>query len=219
MTLLLLIRHGVTDATGVRLGGWKPGIHLTEEGRMQADAVAERLRPVRVAAVYASPLERCVETAAPLAREQRRDVVVRDGLGEVRYGAWTDRPLRQLARTRLWRRVQSVPSGVRFPGGESLLEVQSRALLELETIAAEHRRAAVAVVSHADVIKLIVAHFAGAPVDLFQRLIIDPASICAIAVGDGIPRILRLNDRGTLRDLSPPPRSRPQKSRGRIVGG
>jgi probable phosphomutase (TIGR03848 family) len=219
VTLLLLIRHGVTDATGVRLGGWTPGIHLTEEGRVQAEVVAERLRRVRVAAVYASPLERCVETAAPLARDQGRDVVVRDGLGEVRYGAWTDRPLKQLARTRLWRRVQSVPSGVRFPGGESLLEVQSRALLELETISADHRSATVAVVSHADVIKLVVAHFAGAPIDLFQRLIIDPASICAVAVGDGIPRILRLNDRGTLRDLATPARIRRPKSRGRIVGG
>jgi probable phosphoglycerate mutase len=203
VTLLLLIRHGVTEATGVRLGGWKPGVHLTEDGRAQADGIAERLRPVRLAAVYSSPLERCVETAEPLAREQRREIVVRDDLGEVRYGAWTDRPLRQLARTRLWRRVQTVPSGVRFPGGESLLEVQSRALRELEGIAGRHPRSAVAVVSHADVIKLLVGHYAGAPLDLFQRLIVDPASICAVAVGDGIPRILRLNDRASLQDLAP----------------
>jgi probable phosphomutase (TIGR03848 family) len=219
VTLLLLIRHGLTDATGVRLGGWKPGVHLTEEGRAQADELAERLRPLRVAAVYASPLERCVETAGPLARAQAREIVVREDLGEVRYGAWTDRPLRQLARTRLWRAVQTVPSGVRFPGGESLVEVQSRALRELERVARDHPRDTVAAVSHADVIKLVVGHFAGAPLDLFQRLVVEPASVCAIVVGDGVPRILRVNDRGSLRDLAPPARGRGARSRARNVAG
>jgi probable phosphomutase (TIGR03848 family) len=213
VTLLLLIRHGLTDSTGVRLGGWTPGIHLSEPGRRQAQELAERLQAVPLAAIYSSPLERCQETAAPIAADRSTEVVVREHLGEVRYGSWTNRPLKQLARTKLWRRVQLVPSGVRFPGGESLLEVQARAVRELQDIAGRHRRAAVAVCSHADVIKLLVAFYAGAPMDLFQRLVIDPASISAVSVGEGIPRILRVNDRGSLDDLAP------RKPAKRNVGG
>ena len=114
--------------------------------------------------------------------------------------------------------MQTVPSSVRFPDGESLLEVQSRALRELGRICDDHPRATVAVVSHADVIKLVVGHYAGAPVDLFQRLVVDPASICAIAVGDGIPRILRVNDRGSLRDLAPSPARRPRSPARNVAG-
>lgn len=203
MTLLLLIRHGLTDATGVRLGGWTPGIHLSEAGSRQAEALPERLHAVSLAAIYSSPLERCLETAAPLAAARSTEVIVSEDLGEVRYGSWTNRPLKQLARTKLWRRVQLVPSGVRFPGGESLLEVQARSVRGLEDIAGRHRRAAVAVFSHADVIKLMVAFHAGMPMDLLQRLVIDPASVSAVSVGEGIPRILRVNDRGSLDDLAP----------------
>jgi probable phosphomutase (TIGR03848 family) len=213
VTLLLLIRHGVTEATGVRLLGWTPGISLSPSGREQADAIASRLEAIPIAGIYSSPLDRCRETAAPLAVARGRDVVVREELGEVRYGSWTNRPLRQLARTKLWRRVQAVPSGVRFPGGESLLEVQARAIRGLEQICGEHPRRAVAVFSHADVIKLLVAHYAGAPMDLFQRLAIDPASISAIGVGDGVPRILLVNDSGSLADLAP------AKGRRSNVGG
>jgi probable phosphoglycerate mutase len=213
VTLLLLIRHGLTDATGVRLGGWTPGVHLSEPGTRQAEALSERLHRVPLAAIYSSPLERCQETAAPLAAGRSMEVIAREDLGEVRYGSWTNRPLKQLARTKLWRRVQVVPSGVRFPGGESLLEVQARAVRELEDIAGHHRRATVAVLSHADVIKLLLAFLAGAPMDHFQRLVIDPASISAVSVGDGIPRILRVNDRGSLDDLAP------RKPAKRNVGG
>ncbi len=203
MTLLLLIRHGLTNATGVRLGGWTPGIHLSEPGSRQAEALPERLHAVPLAAIYSSPLERCLETAAPLAAARSTEITVREDLGEVRYGSWTNRPLKQLARTKLWRRVQLVPSGVRFPGGESLLEVQARAVRELEDIAGRHARTTVAVFSHADVIKLLVAFHAGIAMDLFQRLVIDPASISAVSVGEGIPRILLVNDRGSLDDLAP----------------
>jgi probable phosphoglycerate mutase len=213
VTLLVLIRHAVTDATGVRLAGWTPGLHLSEPGRQQAEELAERLRDIPLAAVYSSPLERCLETAAPLAAARSREVVAREDLGEVRYGSWTNRPLKQLARTKLWRRVQLVPSGVRFPGGESLLQAQARAVRELQEIADRHRRAAVVVCSHADVIKLLMAFFAGAPLDLFQRLVIDPASVSAVSIGEGIPRILRINDRGSFHDLAP------RKPAKRNVGG
>jgi probable phosphomutase (TIGR03848 family) len=203
VTLLLLIRHGLTDATGVRLSGWTPGIHLSQRGSEQAASLPDRLDRVPIGAIYSSPLERCTETAAPLAAARSRDVQLLDGLAEVRYGSWTNRPLKQLARTALWRRVQSVPSAVRFPGGESLLEVQARAVSELQRVCAAHRAGGVALFSHADVIKLLIAHYAGVPLDQFQRLVIDPASISAVSAGDGIPRVLHVNDHGSLAHLAP----------------
>ncbi len=171
MPLLLLIRHALTDATGRSLVGWTPGVHLSEPGRGPARALAERLAPVPFAAVYSSPLERCLETAEPLAAQRRIHVTPAEDLGEVRYGDWTGRSLAQLARTRLWKTVQSAPSNARFPGGESLLEVQDRAAREVGRIAATHPRGVVAAFSHGDVIRLVLAHFAGVHVDLFQRLV------------------------------------------------
>jgi len=207
--LLLLIRHALTDATGRSLVGWTPGVHLSEPGRGQARALAERLAPVPFAAVYSSPLERCLETAEPLAAQRRIHVTPAEDLGEVRYGDWTGRSLAQLARTRLWKTVQSAPSNARFPGGESLLEVQDRAAREVGRIAATHPRGVVAAFSHGDVIRLVLAHFAGVHVDLFQRLVISPASVTAVALGDGVPRIVRVNDTGAVADLVPPkPRRR-----------
>ena len=211
--LLLLVRHAVTDATGTRLVGWTPGVHLSELGREQAETISDRLEGIPLAAIYSSPLERCRETAAPLAAARSRRVALLEGLGEVRYGSWTNRSLRQLARTTLWARVQQVPSGVRFPGGESFVEAQARAVGELDAITERHRAGAVALFSHADIIKLLLAHLAGAPIDAFQRLVVHPASISAANVGDGAPRVLRMNDTGSLGDLVP------RRSRRRNVGG
>jgi len=210
MPLLLLIRHAVTAATGRSLTGWTPGVHLSEQGRGQARALAERLVPVPISAMYSSPLERCVETAEPVAAQKRLSVTRTDDLGEVRYGDWTGRTLAQLSRTRLWKTVQSAPSNARFPNGESLLEVQERAAAEIGRIAAMHPRGVVAAFSHGDVIRLLLAHFGGVHVDMFQRLVISPASVTAIALGDGIPRILKVNDTGAVADLIPP-KPRPRK--------
>lgn len=203
MPLLLLIRHALTDATGRSLTGWTPGVHLSEQGRGQAQALAQRLVPVPISAVYSSPLERCVETADPVAAQKRLSVTTADDLGEVRYGDWTGRTLAQLSRTRLWKTVQSSPSNARFPNGESLLEVQERAAKGIGLIAARHARGVVAAFSHGDVIRLLLAHYSGVHVDLFQRLVISPASVTAIALGDGVPRILRVNDTGAVADLIP----------------
>jgi len=210
MPLLLLIRHAVTAATGRSLTGWTPGVHLSDQGTGQARALAERLTPVPISAMYSSPLERCLETAEPVAAQKRLSVTRVDDLGEVRYGDWTGRSLAQLSRTRLWKTVQSSPSNARFPNGESLLEVQERAAREVGRIAAMHPRGVVAAFSHGDVIRLLLAHFSGVHVDLFQRLVISPASITAIALGDGVPRILRVNDTGAVGDLIPA-KPRPRK--------
>lgn len=202
MTVLLLIRHGATAASdaGV-LAGWTPGVHLTDAGREQAERLVERLEGVPLTALYSSPLERCRETAAPIAAARRLAVRVREDLGEVRYGEWTGRKIRQVMRTKLWRVIQGTPSRARFPGGESLLEVQVRVVAELERIAAAHPGRAVAVVSHADAIRLAVSHFTGAHTDLFQRVVVEPASVSAVAVGDGPPRILKVNETGDLTTL------------------
>ncbi len=211
MTVLLLIRHGLTDTTGKRLPGWAPGLHLSERGRDQAEALPERLAGVPIKGIYTSSLERCRETGAPLAKARGLTPVLRNDLRDSNPGDWTGRPLAQLARTKIWRTVQVAPSRFRFPGGESIPEVQVRAAAEAEQIAAAHPRDVVAVFSHADPIKLIVAHFLGLPLDLFQRVAIEPASVTAIALGHGpVPRLLRLNDTGSLADLAPrrPPRTK-----------
>jgi probable phosphomutase (TIGR03848 family) len=194
MTTLLLVRHGHTDAAGKRLTGRAPGVHLNELGRGQAERLVERLDGVRIDTIVSSPLERCRETAAPLAKARGHAVDVKRAWIEVGYGEWTGRSISQLRRTKLWRRVMFAPSNVRFPGGESLLEVQVRAVDASFDIAARHARGTVVVVSHADVIRLLVAHLAGMHADHLQRLSIDTASITAVSISDGFPRLLTVNE-------------------------
>jgi probable phosphoglycerate mutase len=201
MTLLLLVRHALTSVTGKRLSGAQPGIHLSEEGRAQANDLAERLTPLTMAAVYASPLERCMETAEEVAGRRGLSVTPVPDLQEVGYGRWTGRSFGQLARSPLWKRLHEQPSAVRFPEGETLAETQQRAVGALDRIAAAHPKAIVAAVTHADVIRLALAHYAGVHLDLYQRLIVSPASVSAVLLGDRVPRVVRTNDTGTLADL------------------
>jgi probable phosphomutase (TIGR03848 family) len=207
MKRLLLLRHATTDHTGKRLSGWTPGIHLDEQGVREARALAERLEPVELHAIYSSPLERCQETAAAVAEPRGLKVSTVEDLGEVRYGDWTGKKLGELAKTDLWRLVQFHPSGARFPEGESLHEMQTRAVAACERLRAEHPGQTVAVCSHADVIKAVVAHYLGLHLDLFQRLVVAPASVTALGFGP-LPHLLRLSDAGTARDLNPPPERR-----------
>jgi probable phosphoglycerate mutase len=207
MKLLLLLRHAATEHTGARLSGWTPGLHLSAAGREQAAALAERLRPVRLDAVYSSPLERCLETAAAVAAPRGLEVATLEAVGEVRYGAWTGRPLKELARLALWQTVQRQPSAARFPEGESLYEMQARSVAALERLRGAHPGQTVAVCSHADVIKAVVAHYLGMHLDLFQRLVVGPASLTAVGFTP-VPHLLRLNDGGGAGDLVASPRRR-----------
>ncbi len=200
MTQLLLIRHAVNDVMKAkRLAGWMPDVHINEEGQQQAKALAERLGHLPISAIYASPLERTRETAAPLARALNLEVHVREGLGEVQYGDWTGQSLEELGKLDAWKVVQVYPSGMRFPGGETIREMQARVVNELEAIAADHPHEIVAVFSHSDVIKAALAHFLGVHLDLFQRIIIDPVSVSVVAVSPYGPRIIRVNDNGPLK--------------------
>jgi len=210
MATLLLIRHGHTDAAGKRLTGWHPGVHLNDRGRAEADRLVERLDGVRVEAIYSSPLERCRETAAPLAKARRLSVHIRRRLIETGYGEWTGRSIAQVRKTKLWRTVERVPSAMRFPGGESLLEVQARAVDEINRIAQAHPKGVVVVVSHADPIRLVIAQVAGADVDHLHRLVVDTCSITAVSLDDAVPRLLKVNDTGDLAGL---------RSGSRKVGG
>jgi probable phosphoglycerate mutase len=176
------------------LAGWTPGVHLNERGRVEAAALARRLAQVEIAAVYASPLERALETAEIVAAPRNLPVAVREELGEVRCGRWTGQKIERLRRRRLWRQVQIAPSTVRFPGGESMLEVQVRMAVELERLCAAHPRQTVAVVSHADPIKAAVAFYIGLPLDLFQRLVVGPASLTMLELSGMLPRLVCLND-------------------------
>ena len=163
--------------------------------------MAQHLRTIPLRAIYSSPLERCVETATPIAAGRSTGVRELPALMEVDYGAWSGRAFGQLHRTTLWKRLMQQPSSIRFPGGETLAEVQARCVAAMEEIAASHPRAIVAVVAHADVIRLTLAHFAGVHIDLYQRITISPASVSALYLGDRVPRIVRVNDTGSLEDL------------------
>jgi probable phosphomutase (TIGR03848 family) len=202
MAVLLLIRHALTDVTGKRLYGRTPGFHLSERGREQADRLAGRLRDMPLAAVYSSPMERCVETARPVATGRGLDVATVPDLTEVDAGRLTGRTFAMLRRSAQWRRVHE-DSAARFPDGESLAEVQHRVVAALERIAADHRRDVVAVVSHGDPIKVALAHFAGVHLDLFRRLEVGAASLSAVQLGNGPPHVVRVNDTGDLADLVP----------------
>jgi probable phosphomutase (TIGR03848 family) len=201
MTLLLLVRHAATDAAGKRLTGWSRGVHLNARGREEAARLVERLDGIPIDAIYTSPLERCRETIAPLARRRGLTVVARRGLLEVDYGDWTGRTISSLRRTRLWRVVQRSPSTVRFPGGETLLEVQARGASELDALAAAHPNQSIVVVTHADVIKLLVAHLVGMHADHLQRLAIDPCSVSVVSLHEGQATLVKANDTGGLETL------------------
>ena len=196
MTTFYLIRHGENDWIGRRLPGWSPGLHLNERGRAQALALVEVLRPVRFAAIYTSHLDRARETAAPLGRARRLPPRVRSALADPNPGRWQGQRLASLRRRRLWSVIERTPSQARFPGGESFLEVQARVVAELEAIAGHHRgrRTAVACFTHGDPIRLAVAYYLGLPIDLFQRIVVEPASITVLHVADGRAALARLND-------------------------
>ena len=204
-TLLILVRHGQTPPTGKVLPGRAPGLHLAEQGLEQARTAAERLSKLtKVDAIYASPLERTRETAAPIGKALGLPVKADRGLLEADFGDWTGRELKDLMKLPEWGTVQRAPSTFRFPSGESFLEMQTRIVGALDRLRERHPGGVVIAVSHADPIKAAVAHAMGTHLDLFQRIVISPCSVSAIAYHGGGPVVLTVNSTGgSLGDLRP----------------
>lgn len=204
-TLLLLVRHGQTPTTGKVLPGRAAGLHLADVGQEQARTAAARIAALqRVDAIYASPLERTRETAAPIGKALGLPVRADRGLLEADFGEWTGQELKALMKLPEWTTVQRAPSTFRFPGGESFLEMQTRIVGALDRLRARHPGGVVVAVSHADPIKAAVAHAMGTHLDLFQRIVISPCSVTAIAYHAGGPVVLTVNSTGgSLSELRP----------------
>ena len=226
MATVLLVRHGLTDAnTGGVLAGWTPGVHLAAKGREQVATLASRLQPVPLAAIVSSPLERCTTTAETVAAGRELAVRTDDRLGEARYGDWTGRPIKELAKDPLWKVVQQHPSAAVFPGaeGEGLAQTQARAVAAVREWNAELGPEAVWLAcSHGDVIKAVLADALGLHLDAFQRIVVDPASISVITYTDTRPFVVRMNDTGgDVAALIPPKKKRHRRtpSSDAVVGG
>jgi probable phosphoglycerate mutase len=204
-TLVLLVRHGQTPTTGKLLPGRAAGLHLAETGVQQAQRAAERIAELKtVDAIYASPLERARETAAPIGIARGMKVQIDKGLLECDFGDWTGAELKNLMKLPEWGTVQRAPSTFRFPNGESFTEMQTRMVTAIDRLRAKHLGGTIVCVSHADPIKAAVAHAMGTHIDLFQRIVISTCSITAIAYGMGAPVVLTVNSTGgSLADLRP----------------
>lgn len=225
MATVILVRHGRSTAnTSGVLAGRSPGVSLDDRGREQADAAAERLRGLPITRVVSSPVTRCRQTARAIAAALPDVPVGTDrGLTECDYGEWTGRRIADLARTKLWRTVQAHPSAVRFPGGESMLEMSERAVSACrridEQVTTEHGQSALWIaVGHGDPIKAILADALGSHLDQFQRILVDPASVSVITYDRARPHVRTMNSHaGDLSWLAPPPRGR--RRAGAVVGG
>jgi probable phosphoglycerate mutase len=190
------------------LPGRAAGLKLADAGHQQAAVVAERIRALqsdqrKVAAVYASPLERTQQTAAPIAKALGLRVRRNRGLLEADFGTWTGAELKKLSQLPEWRTVQRNPRGFRFPGGESFTEMQARICGAVDKIRADHPGQTVVAVSHADPIKAAIAHAMGTHLDLFQRIVVSPCSVSAVLYSNDGPVVLAVNSTGELRALAP----------------
>jgi probable phosphoglycerate mutase len=195
MTTFLLIRHAYCDPVGQAIAGREAGVHLNARGRDEARRLGDRLSGLAISGVYSSPLERALETAAPVAERQGLAVEAAQGLIEIDFGEWTGRTLADLDQLPAWKAFNSFRSGARIPGGESAPEVLARALGELDRIRRVHSEsgALVAIVSHGDVLRAVIAHFLGTPTDLFHRIELSPASVSVLALESSGPRLLLVN--------------------------
>jgi len=198
-TLILFIRHGQTETTGKILPGRAKGLSLSSEGLIQASKVAEQIRDseCKPSVLYMSPMERTKQTAAPIASILGLRKQINKGLNEADFGEWTGKELKDLRKLKEWRQVQDAPSTFRFPGGESFIEMQTRIVNAVEKMVNDHPGETLICVSHADMIKSVIAHSLGMHLDQFQRLVISPCSSSAVLFGNSKPTVLFVNNIGT----------------------
>ena len=202
-TLIIFVRHGKTPTTGTKLPGRTPNLHLSDEGKSQAEMIAQEIKKssnsflgTKVSAVYASPMERTQETAKPIAKTLNLRVRTLQGLNECDFGDWTGRRLRDLSKLKSWSIIQKQPSSFRFPNGESFTEMQNRMQKTVDKILERHPGETVVCVSHADPIKAILASAVGTPLDLFQRIVVGPCSTSVVLYTKERPLVLTLNSNG-----------------------
>ena len=193
MTNFFLIRHASCDGLGQTLWGRTPGICLNEKGQEQAQRLADRFKDMTLDAIYSSPLDRALQTAMEIARRLKLEVLRSDAANEIDFGEWAGQPFECLAADERWRHFNSHRSMTMIPGGESFLEVQNRIVKEIETLAAQHGKARIAIVSHADVIRAAVAYFAAIPIDLIDRFEISPCSVSVVSVDSDNAMLLTVN--------------------------
>ena len=202
-TLIIFVRHGRTPTTGTKLPGRAPNLHLSDEGKSQAEMLAKEIEKssssflgAKVSAVYASPMERTQETAKPIAKTLNLRLRTLQGLNECDFGDWTGRRLRDLSKLKSWSIIQKQPSSFRFPNGESFTEMQNRMQKTVNKILERHPGETVVCVSHADPIKAILASAVGTPLDLFQRIVVGPCSTSVVLYTKERPLVLTLNSNG-----------------------
>jgi probable phosphoglycerate mutase len=198
MTTFLLIRHATTDAVGKRLAGRIKGVHLNEEGHLQAANLTQRLQQLPIKAIYSSPMERALETAEPLAALLQQEVQVREEFTELDFGQWTNKSIEELKTDEEFRRFNLFRSVTPPPGGELMPVAQARMVGGIQQLSQQHTNEVIVIVSHSDLIKSVVAHYAGIHLDLMQRLEIEPASVSILVVYPETARITRLNDTGVI---------------------
>lgn len=203
MTQILLIRHAVNDfvKTG-KLAGWTPGVHLNDEGKAQAAALGKRLATAPLKAIYSSPIDRTLETAQAIADHHPTvDVIENSAIGEVRYGDWEGAKIADLRRRKMWDVVQEYPSRAYFPNGETMRGVQNRIVDAIEGFVETHPDDMIALVFHADLIKMALAHYLGVHLDNFQRIVVSPASISTLILGHSRPFVATMNDTAHVQQL------------------
>src|SRR5581483_5851348 len=205
MTTLLLIRHASNDYLQAgRLAGRTPGVHINAQGQREADELARRTAHLPIAAIYSSPLERASDTARAVAACHKLTVNYMPELLETDSGEWQGRKISELCGTDTWKAIQTKPVGVKRPGGESIDEVQQRMVAAVEEIRRKHPDEMVAVVSHSDPLKSVIAHYLNWDLNNFQRISISPASVSVLSIDDEGAGLLRLNDTGPLPKFEKP---------------
>lgn len=205
MTVLLLIRHATNDYIKEgRLAGRTPGVHINAQGQKEADGLARRLAHLPIEAIYASPLERAIDTANAIAACQHVPVQVRPELSEGHVGEWTGKTIRELQDTETWKALQKSPVGVNPPGGESIDQIQARMVAEIDSICRLHPKGVVAVVSHADPLKAAISHYLHWDLNHYQSITISPASTSVLLVDDGKSTLLLLNHAGDIPKFEKP---------------
>lgn len=198
MTRFLLIRHAMTDSVGKRASGRMANVHLNDQGHMQAQLLAERLAGLPITGIYSSPLERATETAEPLAKLLNLVTEVNEHFLELDFGDWTNRSFEQLEKEPAFRYFNAFRSCTRVPGGELMLEAQTRMITGLQKLGLQHNNETVAVISHSDLIRATIAYYAGIHLDMFQRIEISPASVSIVEVYEETTRIQLINHTGPI---------------------